>query len=157
MDRKKFIELVGIGAASVAIYTCLGACKKDSPAPSSGSTSPTTPTPSPPSPPEPPNTTLFTVDLSDPANSALNTPGGYIYKQGVIVARAVSGSYIAVSQACTHAGFTVKYVSSPSEFHCELHGSNFTESGAVINGPASVSLTQYNTSLSGNILSIKSS
>lgn len=151
MNRKKFIELVGVGSASIAIAACFGACKKDSPTPSSATT-PTTPVT-----PTPPNTTLLTLDLSDPANSALNTPGGYVYKNGIIVAKAASGIYIAVSQVCTHQQFTVVYQASPSQFHCSLHGSNFSESGTVINGPAASSLTQYRTSLSGNILSIKSS
>lgn len=147
MNRSKFIELVGVGSASIAI----AACKKDSPTPST-STTPVTPVT-----PTPPNTTLFTLDLSDSANSALNASGGYVYKSGIIVAKTVSGNYIAVSQACTHQGIAVIYQASSSKFYCPLHGSNFNESGIVLNGPAAVSLTKYTTSLSGNILSIKSS
>ena len=144
MNRSKFIELVGVGSASIATAACFGACKKDSPTPST-STTPVTPTP--------PNTTLFTLDLSDSANSALNASGGYVYKSGIIVAKTVFGNYIAVSQACTHQGIAVRYQASSSKFYCTSHGSNFNES---CNGPAAVSLTKYTTSLSGNILSIKS-
>ena len=147
MNRNKFIEFRCIGSAPIAI----AACNKDFPIPSSA----TTPTPS--VTPTPPNTTLFTLDLSDPANLALNTPSGYVYKGRIIVAKTASRNYIAVSQSYTHEGITVVYQASPSNFHCSLHGSNFSESGAVVNGLAALSLSKYTTSLSGNILSIKSS
>lgn len=148
MNRNKIIDFMGIGSASIAIAACFRACKKASPTPSI-STTPVTPTP--------PNTTLFTLDLSDPANSALNASGGYVYKNGIIVAKTASVNYIAVSQTFTYEEVTVLYQASSAKFHCPFYNSNFNESGAVLNGPAALSLTKYTTSLSGNILSIKSS
>jgi cytochrome b6-f complex iron-sulfur subunit len=135
MDRKEFISQVGLGAASLLFLNCLGGCSKGGDRP-----------------PAPTNVD-FTVDLSSPANAALVTSGGFIYTNGVVVAKAVSGSYVAVSQACTHEGTSVQYQTT-DRFFCPNHGSVFSTSGTVVTGPATKSLTRYNTSLSGNNLRV---
>ena len=133
MNRKEFLSLVGIGATGVFVASCFSACKKENS-----------------------NTIDFTLDLSSSANAALTTNGGYLVSQGVIVAKTNAGDYIAVSAACTHEGVNVQFQSSSNRFHCPAHGANFTTTGTVQNGPANSPLTQYNTSLSGNILRIYS-
>ncbi len=135
MDRKEFLYLVGTGVAAITIGACLGGCKKTT-------TSPSAPT------------VNFSLNLADPANSALGTNGGYVYSQGVIVARTLSGAYIAVSQACTHQGVTVVYQGGSNGFYCSAHGSTFASSGAVTGGPASSNLKSYTTTLSGSTLHI---
>ena len=87
--------------------------------------------------------------------SSLATVGGYVYNGGVIVAHASSG-YVAVSQACTHQGATIIFDSSTSSFFCPAHGSRFSLTGAVLNGPAGTPLGAYKTSLSGNSLRVYS-
>ena len=96
----------------------------------------------------------FTLDLTDPANGALKTNGGYLYKEGVIVARTLGGDYIAVSATCTHAGGTVEYVASGNRFYCPIHKSNFGTTGAVINGPATHPLGTYKISLNNTSLRV---
>jgi cytochrome b6-f complex iron-sulfur subunit len=96
----------------------------------------------------------FTLDLNASSNAALKNNGGYVVTNSVIVARTSSGNYIAVQAACTHQGTTLQYDNSNNRFHCPNHGSNFSTSGAVINGPASSSLTQYNTELNGTSLRV---
>jgi cytochrome b6-f complex iron-sulfur subunit len=135
MDRKEFISQVGLGAASLLFLNCIGGCSKSSDAPPA------------------PSNVDFTVDLSLPANAALGTIGGFIYVNGIVVARAVTGNYIAVSQACTHEGTNVQYQTN-DRFFCPNHGSVFTSTGDVVTGPATRSLTKYNTSLSGNNLRV---
>jgi cytochrome b6-f complex iron-sulfur subunit len=137
MDRKEFLRLTGIGGGAFIIASCLGGCKKDE------DDSPTGP-----------QNIDFTLDLSQSGNSALNNPGGYIYKDGVIVARTNAGTFLAVSSACSHQGTAVLYELSQNRFHCPNHGSDFTSGGAVINGPASAPLKSYNASLNGNILHV---
>jgi cytochrome b6-f complex iron-sulfur subunit len=95
----------------------------------------------------------FTIDLSNPSNSALNTIGGSIIQQGVIVVHASNG-YIAFSDSCTHQGCAVSYSASSNTFVCPCHNGVFDINGAVIGGPPPSSLPRYNTSLSGNILTI---
>lgn len=141
MDRKEFLATLGIGAAALACAQCFAGCQSPNGAPGV---------------PAAPTNVDFTLDLADAANSALTRSGGYLYKDGVIVAHLTSGSYVALSQVCTHQGGTVQYVASANLFHCPVHGSNFSTSGSVLNGPAATSLVMYHTSLSGTSLRVYS-
>ena len=138
MDRKEFLATVGIGATAVLYSICLKGCK-----PLDQVTNP-------------PTGIDFTLNLDDPANATLKTNGGYIVKDGIIVARTKSGTYVAVSVACTHEGTSVVYEEKNDRFHCPNHGSNFADNGSVINGPASSPLTSYTTTLNGSSLRVTS-
>jgi cytochrome b6-f complex iron-sulfur subunit len=129
-----------LGTASIFAATCLGGCSK-----AAAGYSPGTPT-----------NVDINIDLTLPANAALNTAGGYIYTNGIIVAKTTAGAYIAVSQACTHQGVSVQYVGNNQLFYCPSHGASFSNTGAVLNGPTSVSLTQFKTSLNGTMLRVYS-
>lgn len=138
MDRKEFLSTLGLGAVALACAYCLDGCKPlDNPI-----TAPTN--------------VDFTLDLTNPANAALSTKGGYLYQSGVIVARTANGTYVAVSQTCTHAGGTVQYVVATNRFYCPSHGSNFATDGSVVNGPATSPLTHYTTTLTGTSLRVHS-
>ena len=130
ISRKEFIEQVGVGAAVLFVAACAGSCKKTSTA-----------------------TVNFTVDVS---TGALATNGGSLVQSGVIVARNTSGTFIEVSDTCTHAGGQLGYNSSSNIFQCPVHGATFSASGAVTNGPATTNLQKFNTSLSGNSLRVYS-
>ncbi len=140
MERKEFLSLLGLGTAGIFSAACLGACSKAA----SGYTPPV------------PTVVDITLDLSLPANAALNNIGGYIYTNGVIVAKTKTGSYIAVSQDCTHQGVSVQYQVANQQFYCPSHGSIFSETGSVTGGPAPTSLKQYNTTLTNNMLRVYS-
>ena len=129
MDRKKFLSALGFSAASIALSACLGGCKSDSP---SGPT------------------VDFTIDITLPAYSALANAGGYVYANGIIIAKTTAGSIIAVSEACTHEGANVQYQSNNNRFYCPRHGATFSNTGAVTNGPASTALKQYTVTVNGN-------
>jgi len=139
MDRRNFLKsscaLCGMAIAGAAF---IESCKKNN-------------TPGP---------VNFTLDLTNSANSALNTIGGYVYSNNVIVARIsstlTSASFVAFSEACTHSGCTVTYSGSSSRFVCPCHGGTFDTSGNVVSGPPPSALTKYNTTLSGNILTVAS-
>jgi cytochrome b6-f complex iron-sulfur subunit len=136
MDRKEFLSLIGgLGGASI-VMACVG-CSKASSGDTTG-----------------PSNIDFTVDISQ--STALQSAGGYIYSNGVIIARTVSGSFIAVQQTCTHERFNIIYQGSQHRFYCDGHGGTFSESGNVTGGPPPRALKTYNTSLSGNILRIYS-
>lgn len=143
MDRKEFLAQLGMSAASFAVLGCLGGCTKSTDAQSSGTTAP--------------SGVDFTIDLSQAANAALNNNGGYLYKNGVIVARTMAGAYIAVQQICTHESNSVVYQGDRSRFYCDCHGASFSESGSVTGRPAPRALAQYNTSLNGSTLRVFSS
>ena len=139
ISRKEFLSLLGLSSAAVAVTYCFGGCQ-----PAANNI------------PTAPSNVDFTLDLTNPAYSALNSNGGYVYNQGVIVARTINGTFIAVSQTCTHAGGTVVYNKNANDFYCPVHGSVFSTSGSVINGPAAAPLMKYNTSLSGSSLRVYS-
>lgn len=139
MDRKTFLSSIGLSAGTILIASCLGACSKDT-------VNNEAPAPAP--------AVDFTLDLTQPANAALNNAGGYVYSNGVIVAKTLAGAIIAVSQSCTHQGVTVQYQSDNNQFYCSGHGSAFSLTGAVKNGPANGALKQYTVSISGNSVRI---
>ena len=133
MDRKEFLASLGIGAAVLACTDCLQGCT-----PLGGPGVPSAPT-----------NVHLSVDLTASANSALKSAGGYIYSGGLIIAHLVNGSYVALSQTCTHQGGTVQYLATNNIFLCPVHGSTFATDGSVLNGPATRPLVKYNVSLNG--------
>ena len=112
MDRRNFFKksALACGLGAVGTILVVQSCKK-----STNSTSGQGPT------------VNFTIDLSLPANSSLNTTGGSGSSNGVVVVNKGS-SYIAVAQACTHNGCSVNYQSSNDNFYCPCHGATFDTS-----------------------------
>ena len=103
-----------------------------------------------------PSNVNFTLDLTSAANAALNTSGGSVLINGLIVIRLNSSTFDAFSSTCTHAGCTVGY-SGGSTLVCPCHGGTYSATtGSVISGPPPSALTKYTTTLSGNILTVKS-
>ncbi|SDD51630.1 ubiquinol-cytochrome c reductase iron-sulfur subunit [Pedobacter soli] len=141
MDRKEFLNSMGMSAAAFALINCMG-CKKSDGSNDADTTGPTG--------------IDFTLDLSLATNAALLNNGGSLAINGLIVARTMTGNYIAVQRSCTHESYTLSYQSANSRFYCANHGSTFAESGAVTNGPATRSLTAYHTQLTGTSLRIYS-
>jgi len=136
MDRKEFLLTLGKGAAIAGIAYCVGCAANGSDVPTA------------------PNNVDMTLDLSQSANNALNTVGGSIVSNGIIIGRTGTSSFVAVSAACTHQGTTIQFQLNNNRFYCNNHGSTFALDGSVTNGPAARSLTKYNTSLNGNNLRI---
>jgi cytochrome b6-f complex iron-sulfur subunit len=117
--------------------TCIQACSKTSTSPQG------------------PSNIDFTLDLTQSSNVALKNDGGMVYSQGVLVAKTKSGTYIAVAATCTHQGSTVQYRLSSDDIYCASHGSVFSDTGSVKQGPASTALKQYATTLTGNSLRVQ--
>jgi cytochrome b6-f complex iron-sulfur subunit len=99
----------------------------------------------------------FTLDLAIAANAALQNVGGYIYSNGVIIARISSADlgFDAVAQTCTHQGCTIAYDSGSVTFVCPCHAGTFNLNGDVISGPPPNPVKKYAVSRSKNILTIK--
>ena len=148
MERKDFIEKVGLSAASVLIFGCMQGCSKsDSPA--------TTQPPS--NNNNPPTSKIdFTINITNNPYTSLNAAGGFYVDRttNIIIARTLTNDYIAVSSLCTHQQVTIDFQASNNRFYCSAHGSVFGTTGAVLNGPAASALKQYKTALSGNSLRI---
>ncbi|HZW70077.1 MAG TPA: Rieske (2Fe-2S) protein, partial [Hanamia sp.] len=84
------------------------------------------------------------------------TNGGFLAQQGVLIARTMTGNYIAVQQSCTHQNYSLVYEGQQRIFFCNNHGSAFSENGTVLNPPASRNLQVYKTTLTGNSLRVYS-
>jgi cytochrome b6-f complex iron-sulfur subunit len=148
MERKDFIEQVGLSAASVLIFGCMQSCSKsDSPAPAKP-TGTTTPTPV--------KTIDFTINITVSPYTSLNTAGGFYLDKtnNILIARTLSNEFLAVSSVCTHQQVQIDFQANNNRFYCSGHGSVFSTTGAVLNGPAASALKQYKTTLSGNSIRI---
>jgi Rieske Fe-S protein len=145
MDRKEFLSNFSLGLAAVCAGGCLASCSKGDAGSPGGGTGPT-----------PPAGTSFTVDLA----TEIKDVGASITKKEVIVVRLAEGndvsSFTAVQVACTHQGTAIDYDASKGNFVCPNHGSQFTTTGAVINGPATASLKKYKIAISGDTMTITS-
>ncbi|MEI6817180.1 MAG: Rieske 2Fe-2S domain-containing protein [Bacteroidota bacterium] len=141
MDRKEFLVKLGLGVAAIAFMDTLQGCSKNTPSPNNAPAA---------------LNVNFTFLLTDATYAALRNVGGYVYTNGVIVARTATNTYIAVAQACTHAGCDVVYELQQNDFYCPCHGSVFNASGAVTVGPASYSLQLMTVKVTGNSVNVHS-
>ena len=106
------------------------------------------------------NNDSITVDISLPENQTLETVGGAIAigtnsldKKGMLIYRDSEVSVTVFSRKCTHKGCVIgKFQNGISS--CPCHGSQYDTFGRVVTGPAPRSLKQYNSSISGNIITI---
>ena len=137
MTREEFIKQVGAGAAIALLTTCGVSCQKNN-----SNSAPV---------PQGPSNIDFTVST---ASGPLSANGGVIIQSGVIVARTNAGAFIAVAVACTHEGSTINYNAGSNSFICPNHGAMFDANGTVTNGPATLPLKKYNTTISGTTLHV---
>ncbi|MGB4774600.1 MAG: hypothetical protein WBP45_05480 [Daejeonella sp.] len=128
MERKDFLTMLGVGAGSIVIASCLGACGKDD------NTNPS------PDPDPTPGVKTEKTRVNDVANRPEFGNGGvgYIIKEGVIIAKNNS-TYIALGSACTHASLSMTYNKINANFPCsgsagDGHGSVFNLDGTVKTG-----------------------
>ena len=71
----------------------------------------------------------------------------------IFVQRTSDTEFRAMSAICTHTGCTVEFNGS-EKFNCPCHGSSFSLTGSVLNGPAGSPLKNFPTVLAGDELTI---
>jgi cytochrome b6-f complex iron-sulfur subunit len=134
MERRDFLEKLGIGAAFVLTTSCLQSCSKNDVSPVD-----------------------FTLNLDDTANSALKTNGNYIISNGTVVAKTTTGDYVAATLTCSHEGEKkVKYDKASNQYLCTAHDARFDLQGKGQNSNGSKGLTIYKTQLTGTTLRVYS-
>lgn len=101
-----------------------------------------------------PDNVDFTLDLTLSQNAALNTPGGSVAANRIIIARLSATEFTALSRACTHQGTDVNFRPTQQDFLCPNHGSIFSTTGGVVQGPATSPLRKFNTELTGDLLRV---
>jgi nitrite reductase/ring-hydroxylating ferredoxin subunit len=141
MERKQFLKTLGSGAAFALVFPCVNGCSIEGEKV------------------EIPTGVDFTIDLTSAEASNLQTNGGFILKNLVVIARNLDGNLIAATQVCSHKEYDqVRFVGENGGiFYCDVHGSQFDQDGTPLNQvgskPAKV-LKVYNTELTGDILRI---
>jgi nitrite reductase/ring-hydroxylating ferredoxin subunit len=95
----------------------------------------------------------FAVDASSPLASV----GGAALVQAstgnFLVSRTAQDAFTALTAICTHEGCTVNGFQSPS-YVCNCHGSKYSTSGSVVQGPATSPLRAFTARFSNNVLTI---
>jgi Rieske Fe-S protein len=61
-----------------------------------------------------------------------------------------NGNFVAVEQACTHAGVAVKYNASTGQFNCPAHGAIFNADGTHPQAPATRPLPPVHITVNAN-------
>lgn len=142
MERKDFIEKVGMSGAALLVMGCLGSCSKSGSSSSGGTTNT--------------NPVDFTINITTAPYNVLQNAGGFYVDSAtnVIIAKTSAGTLIAVSSLCTHQAVTIEFQNTNNRFYCSGHGSTFSTTGAVTNGPATTALKAYKTALSGSLLRV---
>jgi len=70
-----------------------------------------------------------------------------------LVARTGDQTFTALTSTCTHETCTITGFDG-TNYVCPCHGSRFTTSGRVVNGPASAPLRTFTTAFANNVLTI---
>jgi len=98
-------------------------------------------------------TLTITVDAASP----LATVGGAamvtVATGSYLVARTSQSACTTVTAVCTHEGCAVSGFAN-ALYVCPCHGSEFSTSGAVVQGPASSPLRQFPTTFANNVVTI---
>jgi cytochrome b6-f complex iron-sulfur subunit len=139
MNRIDFIKNLAAGSITLFVAPAiLTSCEKDDPEPDIDPN---------------PDTGVLTIDLTDAKYDSLTVAGGYYIENDVIVINTGSG-FIALSSVCTHQGCAVSYNHGNENLPCPCHGSIFSTTGSVLQGPADVPLARYDVAQEGDILTI---
>lgn len=147
MERHEFLSRLGIGILATCAGCSLVSCggKSNDPGPSTGGGV---------THPGKGSGNVFTTDL----NTQLPNIGDSTVQQGIILVRIAAGNtaaaFTAVQVACTHQGTSINYNNGKGIFICPLHGSEFSKTGTVVQGPATLPLQKYTVTVDGNTLTV---
>jgi len=89
--------------------------------------------------------------------TALADVGGAMLVQSIagvfLVSRTSASAFTAIEGVCTHEGCTITGADG-AIYVCPCHGSRYTHTGQVVNGPAVSSLRQYAATFSAGVVTI---
>ncbi len=95
----------------------------------------------------------FDIDLNEQANIALSRIGGYVVRNGVVVARLNHNKFVAVTQTCSHEQ-RPQVTFQNGEFYCTAHGARFDPLGKGLNDEGKRGLTTYKIEQNGLTLRV---
>lgn len=134
MDRRAFLNWVGVGWLASSLPLAIAACSPTSqakPNKSQGGFK-----------------SVGTVAQLSKTNQLLNknSPVGTV----LVVRTSPTSNVSAVNPTCTHAGCAVNWAAKSQKFVCPCHGSEFGIDGKVLKGPASKPLKTYKAKIEGD-------
>lgn len=141
MDRRQFLNWVGIGFLATSLPVAIAACdsgSSDSTASDGGGEG-----------------AVGTLAQLEQDGSILDESGADPIL--VITNPNGDGSVIAVNPTCTHAGCAVEWNADQTQFVCPCHDSKFDTTGAVTQGPATQPLTVYSATVEGEQILVQTS
>lgn len=142
MDRRQFLNWVGISFLATSLPVAIAACD-------SGSSNSTA------SDESGANGSVGTLAQLEQDGSILDESGADPVL--VIANPNGDGSVIAVNPTCTHAGCAVEWDADQTQFVCPCHDSKFDTTGAVVQGPATEPLTAYSATVEGEQILVQAS
>lgn len=96
-----------------------------------------------------------TLDLDSAQYSLLNNDGHAVtISNNILVVNLGGMEFVALSAVCTHQGCIISYNHAAGNFPCPCHGSVFSPTGSVLQGPATVAVKRFPVTREGNILTI---
>jgi cytochrome b6-f complex iron-sulfur subunit len=141
MNRRELIRNIAAGTATLFVVpTAITSCEEDLPEPDNNNNNSN-------------NNNLLTIDLGEDKYKGLVTAGGFVVEGNIIIFN-TGNQFVALSKICTHTGCEVSYNHGNGNLPCPCHGSVFSTSGTVINGPADSPLKKYDLSQEGDVLTI---
>ncbi|PCE64338.1 QcrA and Rieske domain-containing protein [Sediminicola luteus] len=143
MERNEFLKTLGAGAAFALTFPCLHGCSSDSGEGEEGGGKTV------------PSGIDFTIDLQSSEGQQIAANGSFIIKNEVVVAKNLSGDYVAASQICSHQQTDgVAYNATDDIFRCSTHGARFSLTGTPLNSITSNPLKIFKTEVNGTTLRI---
>jgi cytochrome b6-f complex iron-sulfur subunit len=136
-------QVVSLFALGAAIPACGGSSTSPSSAPSLPSVAGTLAG----------RTLTIAIDTASPLASVGGAATINVSTGMYLVARTDQSTFTTVTAVCTHEGCAVTGFAN-SRYVCPCHGSEFTTSGAVVQGPAPSPLRQFPTAFANNVVTI---
>ncbi len=139
MNRRDLIRSIAAGTVTLFVVpAAFTSCEKDPMDPDDNNN---------------PDDTTLTIDLTAAKYNNLGSAGGFV-KEGDIIIINTGDEFIALSNICTHQGCMVPYDPGNNNLPCPCHGSVYSTSGSVLQGPADAPLKKYELTQEGDILTI---
>jgi cytochrome b6-f complex iron-sulfur subunit len=98
-------------------------------------------------------TLTIAIDAASPLASVGGAATVNVSTGMYLVARTDQSTFTTVTAVCTHEGCAVTGFAN-SRYVCPCHGSEFTTTGAVVQGPAVSPLRQFPTAFASNVVTI---
>jgi Rieske Fe-S protein len=147
--RREFCAQACYAASFAAAGVLVTACSSGNPTSPSGGSAPSLPSVS-------GTVAGRVVSVSVNSSSPLAAVGSAALVQtslgSFLLARVAQDNFSALTATCTHEAQTVTGFAD-GHYVCNVHGSEFSTSGAVVMGPANRALQSYATSFAGDVVS----